>query len=54
MQNYVKKALARLHHPHPMKTQHYPHPYDATIYGQKRQIFIPTITNEKLTPAQLK
>ena len=54
MPNYVNKALARLHHPPPIKPQHYPHTYNAPIYGHKCQFVIPTITNEKLTPAQLK
>ena len=46
MPNYVNKALARLHHTPPIKTQHSPHPYNAPIYGQKCQFVIPTITNE--------
>ena len=54
MPNYVNKALAYLHHPPQIKPQHSPHLYNAPIYGQKRQFFIPTITNEKLTPAQIK
>ena len=54
MQNYVNKDLARLHHPLPIKPQRSPHPYNDPIYGQKHQFFIPTIPNEKLTPAQLK
>ena len=54
MPNYVKKALALLHHTPPIKLQHSLHPYNAPIYGQKRQVVIPTITNEKLTPTQLK
>ena len=53
MQNYVNKVLARIHHPPPIKTQHSPHPYNAPIYFQKCKFVIPTITNEKLTPAQL-
>ena len=31
-----------------------PHPYNDPIYDHKRQLVITTITNEKLTPAQLK
>ena len=54
MPNYANMALARLHHPPPIKLQHPPHPCNAPIYGQKRQFVIPTITNEKLTPAKLK
>ena len=53
MPNYVSKALARPNNPPPIKPQHSPHPYNAPIYGQKRQFAIPTITNEKLTAAQL-
>ena len=47
MPNYFNKALAHLQHPPLIKPQHSPHPYNAPIYGQKRQFFIPTITNEK-------
>ena len=54
MPNYVNKALARLHRLLPIKPQHSPHPYNAPIYGQKRQFFIPNITNGKLAPDQLK
>ena len=54
MPNYINKALARLHHPPPINPQHFPHPYNDPIYDQKCQVFIPTITYEKLTPAQLK
>ena len=54
MPNYVNKALARLHHPPPIKPQHYPYTYKTPIYGQKSQFIIPTITNEKLTSAKLK
>ena len=54
MPNYVNKTLARLYHHFPIKPQHSPHPYNAPIYGQKRQFVIPTTTNEKLTSDQLK
>ena len=54
MQNYVNKALARIHHTPPMKPQHSPYPYNASVYAQKRQFISPTITNKKLSPAQLK
>ena len=54
MPNYVNKALATLHHYPPIKDQHSPHPYNAPVYGQQRQFFITAITNEKLTPTQLK
>ena len=54
MPNYVNKDLARQHHPPLIKPQRPPDTYNAPIYGQKRQFVIPTITNEKLTPAQLK
>ena len=54
MPNYVKKALACLHPPPSRNPQNPPHPYNDTIYGHKRQLAIPTITNEKLTPAKLK
>ena len=53
MPSYVSKALARPNHPPPIKPQHSLHPYNAPIYGQKRQFVIPTITNKKLTPAQI-
>ena len=53
MPNYVNKALEHLHHSPPITPQHSPHPYNALNYGQKCQFFIPTITNEELTPAQL-
>ena len=54
MPNYVNKALSRLHHSPLMQPQHSSHAYNAPIYDQKRQFFIRTITNEKITPAQLK
>ena len=54
MQNYVNKVLVRLHHPPPIKPHHSHHPYYTPIYGNKCQFVIPTITNEKLTPIQLK
>ena len=54
MPNHFNNALARLPHYSPIKPQHSSHPYNAPICGQKRQFVIPTITNEKLTPAQLK
>ena len=54
MPNYVNKDLARLHHPSQIKIKRYPHPYNSPIYGHKRQFVIPTRTNEKLTPDQLK
>ena len=54
MPNNVNKALVRIHRSPPIKPQHPPHPYNALIYTHKRQFFIPTITNKKLTPAQLK
>ena len=54
MPNYFNKALACLHHPPPIKPQHYPHLYNAPICGHKGQFVIPTITTEKLTTAQLK
>ena len=54
MPNCVIKALARLNRSPPIKLQHSPHPCNAPVYGQKRQFFIPTITNKKLTPDQLK
>ena len=53
MPNYVNKDLARHHHPPLINPQRPPDTYNASIYGQKRQFVIPTITNEKLTPAQL-
>ena len=52
--NYINNALACLHHPPPIKPQHFPHPYNAPIYGHKHHFVIPTITNEEITPAQLK
>ena len=54
MPNYFNNAIAHLHHTPPINPQHPPHPYNAPIYGQKRQFFIPTINNEKLTTVQLK
>ena len=54
MSNYVNKDLSCLHHPPSIKPQHSPHPYNDPVYGQKRQFIIPTITNKKLFPAQLK
>ena len=36
------------------KASTFPLSYNAPIYVQKHQFFIPDITNEKLTPAQLK
>ena len=53
MPNDVNKDIVRIHHPPPIKPQQKPHPYNAPIYGQKRKFVIPTITNEKLTSAQL-
>ena len=53
MPNYFNKVIAILHHPTSINPQHSPHPYNAPIYGQKRQIYIPTNTNEKLNPSQL-
>ena len=52
--NYVNKALAGLHHSLPIKPQYYPHLYNAPVYSHKCQLIIPTTTNKKLTPAQLK
>ena len=54
MPDYVNNALVRLRHYYPIKHQHYPHPYNAPIYIQKRQFVIPTTTSKELTPAQLK
>ena len=54
MTNYVNKALACLQHYTPIKTQHYSHLYNAPFYVYKRPFVIPTTTNKKLTPAQLK
>ena len=52
--NYFNKDLAHLNHSPTIKSQHYPHPYYALVYGQKHQFVIPTITNKKLTSAQLR
>ena len=54
MPNYVIKAIARLHYSPPIKPQHYPYPYNDPVYYQKRQFFVPTITNKYWTPSQLK
>ena len=54
MTNHINNALARKHHYPPIKPQYSPHPYDTPVYGQKRQFFISTTTNKRLTPAQLK
>ena len=54
MPNYVNKSLSHLHNTTPIKPQHYSHLYNAPICGHTRQFSIPTITNKKLTPAQLK
>ena len=52
--NYVSKAIARLHHYLTIKPKHSPRSYNAPVYSHKCQFFISTITNERLTPAQLK
>ena len=54
MPNCVNRDIACLYHYHQIKPQHPPNPYNVPVYGQKRQFVIPTITNKKSTPNQLK